>query len=51
MVYKDAPTSEIHSFETFCSSQLRVESESSCFTIMAQAFVLFQPGLIMHGEI
>jgi hypothetical protein len=33
MVYKDAPTSEIHSFKTFCSSQLLVESESSCFTI------------------
>jgi hypothetical protein len=33
MVYKDAPTSEIHSFETLCLSQLLVESESSCFTI------------------
>jgi hypothetical protein len=33
MVYKDDPTLEIHSFETFCLSRLLVESESSYFTI------------------
>jgi sRNA-binding regulator protein Hfq len=39
LVYKHAPTFEIHSFETFGLSHSLVESESSCFTISAFHFL------------
>jgi hypothetical protein len=39
LVYKHAPTFEIHSFETFGLSRSVVESESSCFTILVQSFL------------